>query len=470
MNFRNHIYTMLLVGVFLASLLSEQFFALTITLFCIVVIMLLDKLGKGIVLREIIALHICFTCLVVPVLGYEVFNENSSLVRLWVKQMPVPAAVYFKFVLPATSGFILTLCWPLKASSGSDEGDYLKAVLTRAKESLQQRTRISIALLVIGTLMFGVTVFLPVELLFAFLLFYFASFSGLLYVYNTPNFKYKHLILILFSLFTVMNAISSGMFTVVAYMGLTILSFFFLGRKAKLWKKLLWFVAGAYLLIILQSVKPVYRAITWKGNYVESKAILFLDLITDKISNPKWENKDALFPIYTRANQGFNIALTMRRIPSVQDFDGGNRLFLSLASALVPRFLWPDKPEAGGKFNMYYYTGYRINGWSTNVGPLGEAYASFGVQKGIVFMCILGFFIRWSYAKVFELTRQIPLLVFWIPVLFYQVTYSAETDTLQIVNALLKSAAFIFVLFKFFPEMFGIEKSNPRISKTYHSF
>lgn len=451
------------------SFVSESFSILSIILFVIVIIMLLDKLGKGIVLREIVALHTCFSCLVSPVLGYKVFSENNALVRLWVKQMPVPEAVYFEFVLPATAGFILALCWPLKSTKGSDEGVFLQTILAKARQYLQHRPQVGVILIVIGTIMFWVTFFLPAELLFAFLLFYFASFAGLLYVYYTPVLKYKRSILILFALFTLMNAISSGMFTVVAYMGLTIFSFFFLGRKARLWKKLLWFIIGAYLLIVLQSVKPVYRQFTWKDTYKESKAMLFWDLITDKMVNPQLGNVDAFFPIYTRTNQGFNIALTMRRIPSVRDFDGGNRLFSSLLSALIPRFLWPDKPEAGGKENMYYYTGYRINGWSTNVGPLGEAYASFGVQWGIVFMCILGFFIRWCYAKIFKWSAKIPLLIFWIPVLFYQVTYSAETDTLQIVNALLKSGLFVFVLFKLFPGTFGVDKRNSRVTTTYYS-
>jgi hypothetical protein len=158
----------------------------------------------------------------------------------------------------------------------------------------------------------------------------------------------------------------------------------------------------------------------------------------------------------------------MRRIPQYQEFDNGSRLFLSLASAFIPRFLWPDKPEAGGKFNMRYYTGYTIVGWSTNVGPLGEAYGSFGASGGIIFMIILGFFMRWSYGYVFALARDKPLLIFWIPVLFYQVTYSAETDTLQILNSLLKTAFFIWLLYKAFPRHFPrlLNERRTHISET----
>src|SRR4029077_12742263 len=134
-------------------------------------------------------------------------------------------------------------------------------------------------------------------------------------------------------------------------------------------------------------------------------------------------------PVYMRTNQGYNITVVMRRIPANQDFDNGNHLILTAASALVPRLIWPDKPKAGGQESMKYYTGYNIEGWSTNVSPLGEAYGSFGPIGGILYMFGLGLFIRWVYKKVFITAQKLPLLVLWIPVLFYQITYSMETDS-----------------------------------------
>jgi hypothetical protein len=167
-----------------------------------------------------------------------------------------------------------------------------------------------------------------------------------------------------------------------------------------------------------------------------------------------------LFPAYLRVNQGYNITLVMRRIPSVQAFDDGKRLAMTAASSLVPRVLWPDKPQAGGVESMLYFTGLRIVGWSTNVSPIGEAYGSFGVMGGILFMFFLGIFIRAVYKKVFTIALKLPLLILWIPVLFFQTTYSMETDTLQILNSLLKGALFIWLLYKAFPSWFGVPKRS----------
>ena len=157
----------------------------------------------------------------------------------------------------------------------------------------------------------------------------------------------------------------------------------------------------------------------------------------------------------------------MRRFPAVQPYDNGSQLGTTLAASLVPRLFWPNKPTAGGKNNMKHYTGVTIRGWSTNVGPLGEAYGSFGPIGGIVFMFVIGAFIRWGYRLTFSLSRKVPFLIFWLPVLFYQVTYSAESDTLQILNSLFKSAFFVWALTKLIPAWFGIVKKSKYYKRVY---
>jgi hypothetical protein len=215
-------------------------------------------------------------------------------------------------------------------------------------------------------------------------------------------------------------------------------------------------------LILIQSVKHTYRRLTWKEGYQGSKIALFSNLISDKLTNVNTLfDEGALFPLYYRANQGFNVALVMRRFPSRIPFDNGKNLLLNLASSVVPRLLWPNKPEAGGKFNMKYYVGMDIKTFSTNVGPLGEAYGSFGVTGGIIYMFFLGAFIRWAYKRVYIIAYKLPLLIFWIPVMFYQVTYSAESDTLQILNSVIKSAFFVWMLVKILPKWFGKVNNVP---------
>ena len=458
MKSRFNFFSLIHFIVLILSLTTDWYYPLVFILFISVVILMLDKLGKGVVLRETIALHTCFVCLVMPVVSYTFFDKTNRLARIFVKYMQVPASTYFDFALPAIAGFILILCWPIETSAYSDKGSYLQQAIAKAKAILERRPLVGVYLLAIGTVMFWVSKFLPATLEFAFLLFFFAAFAGFLYVFYQTTFRYRRIILFFFGAFIITTALSTGMFTIVAYMSLTLFSFFFLGRKTPLWKKFYMFLLGVLILLLIQSVKPTYRALTWDKHYEGSNIALFANLLVDKVTEGNWSSPDAFFLIYIRTNQGFNVSLVMRRIPSKMPYDGGSNLLLSVASSLVPRLLWPDKPEAGGKYNMQYYTGVILHGWSTNIGPLGEAYGSFGASGGIIYMCFLALFVRWAYLCVFKVSVKLPLIIFWIPVLFYQVTYAAETDTLQVFNSLIKSAFFIWMLYKQWPHWFGVER------------
>jgi hypothetical protein len=447
--------------VFFLSLVTNWYFLLSLMLFTLAVLAVLAKLGKGIVLRELIALYSIFIYLVMAILGYTVYSRDNALAKLWLRYMPVPAELYFGFALPATAAFSFILCWPIDTKGISDEGQGINTLIDRCRQKLQEFPKISIYIILTGIVMYYIGSFLPTSLQFIATLFFWSSFAGILYLYYTSNFKHRWIWLLLFLVFNVVNAIQGGMFTIVAYMGITIFSFFFVGKKTVYWKKLLIFTVGAFLLILIQNVKQTYRKTIWNRTYEGNKLLLFSNVIVDKLnSTTTFFETEAFFPIYYRTNQGINVALVMRRFPNNQPFDNGKNLMQTLAASLVPRLLWPDKPEAGGKQNMLYYAGATIRNYSTNVGPLGEAYGSFGNIGGVIYMFVLGAFIRWSYKRVFIISKKIPLILFWIPVMFYQITYSAESDTLQILNSLFKSAFFVWLVVVILPQWFGIIKDG----------
>ena len=454
---RSNFFILSLIVSFLLGLVTDWYSEISIFLFVITVFAILDKLGKGLVLRELVVLHTIFICLVVPSLGYSVYNYDNYLARIFYRFMLVPQNVYYGFMLPAVSAFSVSMCFPITIKTSIlDEGDSFRKLLQRARNELKTHAKSGITIVVIGVVMFFFIGAVPDAVRFAVTLFFFSSFAGILYIYYSPSFPIKNVLLILFSVFIIGLTIQSGVFTVVVYMGITLFSYLFLGKRYALWKKFLVFVVGCFLLFITQNVKTSYRNVTWKSEEVDNKTSLFFDIAVENLANiDKLIDVNGFFPVYLRTNQGFNITLVMKRIPAQQDFDNGSRLLATAASALVPRFLWPDKPEAGGKESMRYFTGLKIEGWSTNVSPLGEAYGSFGPVGGIFYMFVLGLFIRWVYKRVFVIAQKIPLMVLWIPVLFYQVTYSMETDSLQIFNSLLKGAFFIWLLYKFVPGWFG---------------
>lgn len=454
--FKAYVFSIIHIVILVMSLVSDQYVPLSLTLFIVVIVAILDKFGRGILLREMIALHGIVVCLLMPALGYALYTYDYPLARVWVKYMPVPAEEYYPFCLPAIAIFTLAICWPILSSKVSDEGKWLRDQIGRAVKQLATSPKLGAVLIAVGLFSFAISPFMPGALQFIATLLFWASFAGALYVYYTRTFKYRKITMWIFTLFVILQALQGGMFTMVVYMGMTIFSFFFLGRKIAFWKKLTVFLLASFTLVLVQNVKSTYRNYIWRNAYAGNKLVLFGELIVERLSSDKeYFSQDAFFPIYTRANQGFNVGLVMRRVPRYQEFDGGKALTQVAVASVVPRLFWPDKPEAGGKFNMKYYAGVTIRKWSTNVSPLGEAYGAFGPEGGIVFMFFLGAFIRWTFRLVFKISTIIPLILFWIPVLFYQVTYSMETDTLQILNSLIKGSVFIWGMYKLFPRLFG---------------
>lgn len=450
-------------SIFLLSILIDNYQILSLSLAIVVLFAIVEKLGKALVLRELIAFHGIFISLVMPVIGYNYYTRNNPLAALWIKYMLVPENVYFPFVLPAMAGFTLILCFPFSLKGPTDDSAYCLQLLERIKEKLSTKKKLGNKMILIGLIFWVLSDNTPAEINFIFTLMYFVLFSGMLYVYFTPNYKYKNLVLLGVTALTVLRYVSIGSFTIIANMGITVFSFVFLGRRSSLVKKLFVLFFCIFALIQIQLVKSAYREIIWNKGYKGNTTVLFYNLLVDKVTNSgsvfSWND---FFQIYTRANQGFNISMVMNYIPSYRPIDQGERLMVVFASSFIPRFLWTDKPEAGGKFNMLYYAGFRINGWSTNVGPLGEAYGSFGSSGGIAYMCFLSLLIRWFYKRVFLVTKKVPLIFLWIPFLFFQITYSAETDSLQILNGLLKSSIFVVILYYSFPEWFGIERGQMR--------
>ncbi|HEY6437790.1 MAG TPA: hypothetical protein VIY47_14460, partial [Ignavibacteriaceae bacterium] len=341
---REKIFTLILSGIFILSLITDWYRLLVVLLVVVLLIKIVDNLGTGIVLRELMAIHGVFVCLLMPLIGYLYYDRNHHLARLWVKYMTIPEDVYFNFCLPAMAGFTLALCWPMIKKREKDGGVELKSIIEKSRGILKRMPKTGIYFMVFGILSSLITPLLPVVVQFAFGLFFFASFSCFLYVYFTPYFKMKAWILALFVIFIFLNALQSGMFTIVAYMGLTMISFFFVGKKIAFWKKISVLVLCGFFIITLQSVKLAYRQYTWRGDYEGNKVNLFFNLAQDQFGNSSEKNiSDAFFPIYTRGNQGYNVAMVMNRFPKYKDFDGGGNLFTNLLSSFVPRVFWTDK-------------------------------------------------------------------------------------------------------------------------------
>jgi hypothetical protein len=155
-------------------------------------------------------------------------------------------------------------------------------------------------------------------------------------------------------------------------------------------------------------------------------------------------------------NQGWLIAVTMNRVPEKFPFANGETIWESVAASFVPRLLWPDKPEAGGKANLKRFWGFDLKGFSMNIGPIGEAYANFNTTGGIIYMFFYGLFFNLILSTILKLAEKRPTLILWLPFLFMY-TITVESDLLITMNSLLKGVFFTWIVFRLFRSLYHIE-------------
>lgn len=309
----------------------------------------------------------------------------------------------------------------------------------------------------------GITMINIVPQAFKFVMFivFLLFFPGSLYLYFKPNSsRIDKGILVVAVLWIIISAIISTMFTIIAYLGMTIIATLAIKFKISFFKKLFIFLLLTIFLMNIQYTKMYVRNEIYHGSksttnelflkgYLRNFVIIIENISTDKENY----STDILFPIYVRINQGRLTSFVLNKFSDEKKIDMGERLFKTILSSFIPRLFWPNKPEAGGKVNVKYYADLTTEKASMNVGPPGEAFGSFGLYGGVLYMFIFGLAISSAFMIYINISYKTPIMILWIPIVFYQSMYSMETDTMQAFNSIIKISLFIFILFKIRPSL-----------------
>ena len=393
-----------------------------------------------------------FTCLVMPVIFYHYYTRDNPLASLWVKYMRVDSDQYFSFMLPAVMAMALSFRIPMgRLDFNKNPSIYIDNV----KAILKQKPTIGLMLIGAG-LVSGVLDFLAPESLKQ--IFYFLAhltYVGAFYVLYSPS-KNKKTILPIIGVLMMLQTIATGMFGDFVLMLICSIVLILIGEKIPFYRKFFIMALGLFFILIIQSVKPEYRQKVWNEG-TGGDVTYYASLVSERIVDPTIIfDPDKLFFVGVRMNQGWLVANTMYYVPTRFDFAHGETIWQSLAAAIVPRFLWPDKPEAGGRANLKRFWGVDISGFSMNVGPFGEGYGNFDIAGGIIYMFFYGLFFNIVLSFLMRFCEKRPTFVLWIPFLFFN-SIAVETDTLSTMGSLVKGLIFTWLIYRFFKIAFRIE-------------
>jgi len=450
----------ILLLLLILSVFTSFYFIICIILALTLLVLLIHNMGKKLLVLESIALYSSIIYLIIPMIGYKYYTISNPLSKLWVTYFKVSEETYFEFTLPA----ILLFIFGLFLFTNKSEGHLIQNILIFAQNKINKVGRLPIYLVLFSVACFYISPYAPSFLQYILYIFFLTIFPAVTYLYfDTNRDTYSKLVIFGVILWLIYNALITSMFTVIVYMGISFFGLLLLKNRYSFLKKTILVIVIISFTIILQFTKKEYRTLSRNNLIKDSNFGTFISLYRNNIKDIYGIfDANAFFPIYVRVNQGIQLASVMQYMPSRKPHDQGSQLGKSILASVVPRLFWPDKPESGGKNNMKYYANIYLDTTSMNVGPIGEGYGAFGKWGGIFYMFIFGTFLGWVYNNFIRLTIKRPLLLFWQPLLFYEVIFCMENDTMQALNSLIKISFLLFILFKLFPGLIGLKDNSVR--------
>jgi hypothetical protein len=208
--------------------------------------------------------------------------------------------------------------------------------------------------------------------------------------------------------------------------------------------KLATLAAFAGVMLFIQATKMQYREYVWGTGYSGSRIMLLFRIASGDTGS------DDDIPIGTglidstviRINQGWIISRIMQMVPAYVPRADGETVRDAVFATLVPRFLYPNKPKAGGRENYERFTGYPLERASMGISLLGEGYANFGVLGAPLFLLAVGLIYSVAFRFVFWIGEKEPTLILWLPLLFLHVV-KAESELVVVLNYLVKAGVLI---------------------------
>jgi hypothetical protein len=206
----------------------------------------------------------------------------------------------------------------------------------------------------------------------------------------------------------------------------------------------------------IQLLKSDYRTDIQEGG--EEAGLETFNKALEKKTNESNELFSAanLAPNITRINQGFILSYVMSNVPTRIPFEDGSEFKEILQSAILPRFLAPNKLNAGDKKIFMKYSGISIKeNTSMALGSLADGYINYGLLGGSLFMLGLGLLYNFTLKKFYKYSKNFPILLLFLPLLFYY-PIRPDCELQTILGHLLKACFLIFIVMNIWKNIFKV--------------
>jgi hypothetical protein len=447
-NFRWSYYflALLIIRIIFFNISWFSFLAVAITIQQFV--LLFDGVGKILPTRYLFGSLMCLQFFLGPVLAYNGLDEY----QYFMYKMRLVEADYFIYAIPAVISFIIGL----HIKAGNNSGELVDQ--KRLQQYVKQHKSLSYILIIIGLFSSVLSNFFSSEFAFVFYLIGGFKFVGLfLLLLGERTIKVLPLVLVLGSIIT--TSLGSGMFhdllTWIVYLS----SILAIKYKFSNVVKISGITAFTIIVIIIQVLKSNYR--TENVRKKEESDIERLSKVYQK------ENEQTgvfsfgnLAEASVRINQGFIVTNIMYTVPEREPHANGSELYMLLESAFLPRFLAPNKLNAGDRTIFTKYSGMPLTeGTSMGLSSIGDAYINFGKIGGSIFMFILGMFYSWVLGLFQKNSYNYPILILFSTLVFYY-PIRPDCETQTILGHLVKASFLVIFILQFWRTTFYISSSR----------
>ncbi|NLR90500.1 hypothetical protein [Flammeovirga agarivorans] len=385
----------------------------------------IDELGKSIPILELLCLLMCLQWIIGP---YNSYNSNISHYKYY---MYVDETTYMSFVVPCVIIFTTILLYNRKKIS----------ITINPTSYLNYAYR----LLLIGIISDLLKIISPPSLYFFLFLTSQTKFISAIILISSKKVRDKYIFIgIIFYLIS--HALTTALFHDLIIWAVFIFMYWCIYHNTNFKIKTLLITFGIISIISIQFIKSTYRSFVW-NNYSGNKIELFLQILyTNDVSY--YQDKENLNNLNIRLNQGWIISSIMKNVPQNTPFAEGETITNAISSAILPRFINPNKKKAGGQENFIKYTGLSLGkGTSMGLSIIGEFYANFGKIGSLICMIIWGYFLSLIWNRLYYSIFKKQILLFFLPLIFLQVI-KAETELVVVLNHLLKSLFVVYLLIK----------------------